>query len=149
MRKKWPLAFTCSSHYSAQNATPQLFFDTLKVVRDLHGDHSSCSTRRQRRFPFHLRLLRHKLHSCEPHQKRALSERYWCAKNAYFNSLRIQRLQSSISKGRSVEKTKRLFRIRAITESGDLVSDNEQVATALADSYGSKFGSRDLQRREA
>ena len=70
-------------------------------------------------------------------------------KECYINSLRCQRLQSSISKGRFVEKTKELFRIRAITKSGALVSDHEQVATALMDSYSSKFGSRHLQRREA
>ena len=144
----WPAAFTRSSHYCAQEATPQRFFDFLKVVRDVHADHSSCSTRRQRRFPFHLRLLRHKFLTCEPHLKRALSERYWSAKTAYFNSVRVWRLQSDIKKGKCVEKSKKLFRIRALNMSGVKVSDSERIAQLLADSYSTKFGAKDLQRRE-
>ena len=150
LRDHWPVAFTASPHYTTQEATPSRLFDYLRALRYRFSDPSPCSSRRAMRFPFSLRLLCWKFETCSPHDKAYWSARLWQAKVNWHRELNIRRLRADIDRGKAVSKAKKLFKIKSIRFPGrESLCHDDSIVSSLGKHFSAKYGSGNLQLREA
>ena len=150
LRDQWSEVFTASPRYDLSDATPRAFFNMLARVRDTFADPSTCAARRKSRFPFSLRSLCYRYEHCSAHDKPYYLSLLWKAKVRWYESLRVQRQNAQIDRGRAVSKSKRLHSISSISNSsGERFSDDNTIVQTLANHFSEKFGCRNLHLREA
>ena len=142
----WPRSFH-EKHLSV-DSTPERLFNFLHIVRDVHSSSLSCQSRRQRRYPFHLRLLQANYNRSEGPDKLALRARLWKARVAWFNHIRVCRVRESIDRGRVVRKSKRLHTISSVeSASGTVCTGDREIVDTLGHHFASKYGCRNFNLR--
>ena len=143
----WPRTFK-EAHLSA-DSTPDRFFEFLRTVRDVNSCNLSCKSRRERRFPFRLRLIQAKFHRAHGPEKLALRSQLWHARVAWFKQLGVWRVRESIDRGKVVCKSKRLHAISNVASaSGATFSSDFGIVNTLGDHFARKFGSNNANLRQ-
>ena len=143
----WPKTFC--QHNLSEHSTPSRFFEFLRTVRDVNSDHTSCRVRRNKRFPFHLRFLTALYARAEGQRKRALRDRLFRTKVAWFKSLRVSRVCSQVDRGGVVQRTKRMFVVKSLKQAtGAPITDDLEIVRQLGNHFSNKFGCRNSNLKQ-
>ena len=118
-----------------------VFLDFLHQIRHEFEVPGTARSRRENRMPLSLQFLYHRLDSCPSHLKADLRAQCWRSRVLWFKNLKAEALKRKVDSGKSVSKSKKLFRLKALSVDGQTIRDDQPIAEHLARHFEDKFGS--------